>query len=179
MGSMGTIAQSEHSDFDIWVCYDPELSGWQITELKAKCDGIEKWAEAIGLEVHFFTMNADEFRRGGVQELSSESSGTTQHHLLLEEFYRTSILIAGRYPIWWLVPPEQEENYPDFVHQLTYKRFVKESEVIDFGGLDRIPADEFFGAALWQVYKGISSPYKSVPKILNTVRLVNDGAKHP
>lgn len=166
MGSMGTIAQSEQSDFDIWVCYDPTLDQIQLAELKAKCDSIEQWAAGIGLEVHFFTMNADAFRRGEVHELSSESSGSTQHHLLLEEFYRTSILVAGRFPIWWLVPPDQEENYPDFVHQLIHKRFVKDSEVIDFGGLDRIPADEFFGAALWQVYKGIDSPYKSVLKIL-------------
>jgi len=166
MGSMGTIAQSDKSDFDIWVCHNPELSATELSELVAKCKAIEAWAENIGLEVHFFPMNAEQFRRGQVVELSSESSGTTQHHLLLEEFYRTSILLAGRYPIWWFVPPDEEENYPEIVHRLIHNRFIKGSEVIDFGGLDRIPADEFFGAALWQVYKGIDSPYKSVLKIM-------------
>src|SRR4030067_1019865 len=29
-----------------------------------------------------------------------------------------------------------------------------------------MPAEEFFGAAVWQIYKGIDSPYKSVLKIL-------------
>lgn len=166
MGSMGTIAQSDKSDFDIWVCYNPELAPEALQELEAKCRGIEAWAANIGLEVHFFPMNAEQFRRGRVVELSSESSGTTQHHLLLEEFYRTSILLAGRYPIWWFVPPDEEESYPELVNRLIHHRFVKASEVIDLGGLDRIPADEFFGAALWQVYKGIDSPYKSVLKIM-------------
>jgi len=166
MGSMGTIAQSDKSDFDIWVCYNPQLKSEQISDLVAKCKNIEAWAANIGLEVHFFPMNAEQFRMGQVVELSSESSGTTQHHLLLEEFYRTSILVAGRYPVWWFVPPDEEENYPEIVHRLIHNRFIKESEVIDLGGLDRIPADEFFGAALWQVYKGIDSPYKSVLKIM-------------
>jgi len=166
MGSVGTIAQSSKSDFDIWICHDPELAGNQLSELRAKCHAIEKWAETIDLEVHFFLMNAEKFKRGAVDELSSESSGSTQHHLLLEEFYRTSLLVAGRYPIWWLIPPNEEQNYDELAHELTYKRFIPINEVIDFGGLSQIPAEEFFGAALWQVYKGIDSPYKSVLKIL-------------
>ncbi|MGD8559667.1 MAG: class I adenylate cyclase, partial [Gammaproteobacteria bacterium] len=166
MGSVGTVAQSENSDFDIWLCYNPQLDDNRLTELRVKCDYIEVWAESIGLEVHFFPMNADKFREGEAHKLSSESSGSTQHHLLLEEFYRTSILLAGRYPVWWLVPPEQEKNYDEFVNHLLHNRFVDDDDVIDFGGLSKVPVEEFFGAGLWQVYKGIDSPYKSVLKIL-------------
>jgi adenylate cyclase class 1 len=166
MGSVGTIAQSEKSDFDIWVCHNPDLKDDALDELKLKCQKIEEWSDSLGLEVHFFVMNAEKFKTGEVHELSSESSGTTQHHLLLEEFYRTGLLLAGRYPVWWLVPPDQEQNYDEFVHDLLHKRFIPPNEVIDFGGLASIPAEEFFGAALWQVYKGIDSPYKSVLKIL-------------
>ncbi|HEY5603890.1 MAG TPA: class I adenylate cyclase [Gammaproteobacteria bacterium] len=166
MGSVGTIAQSEKSDFDIWLCYNPALDANQLTELRVKCDYIEVWAESIGLEVHFFPMDAEKFRKGEAHQLSSESSGTTQHHLLLEEFYRTSILLAGRFPIWWLVPPDQEKNYDEFAHHLVHNRFVDQDDVIDFGGLSKVPVEEFFGAGLWQVYKGIDSPYKAVLKIL-------------
>ena len=166
MGSVGTIAHSENSDFDIWVCHDPQLTPEQLEDLGRKCQAIESWAESVNLEVHFFLMNADAFRRGSVVELSSESSGSTQHHLLLEEFYRTGLLVAGRYPIWWLVPPDQEPNYDEFVDNLLHKRFIPANEIIDFGGLAGIPAEEYFGAALWQVYKGIDSPYKSVLKML-------------
>lgn len=166
MGSVGTIAHSEKSDFDVWVCHRPDLSNEQMTQLSAKCTEIEEWSESVGLEVHFFLMDAEKFRKGEVVELSSESSGSTQHHLLLEEFYRTSLLVAGRYPVWWLVPPDEEENYTKYVARLLKQRFIPENEVIDFGGLSEVPAEEFFGAALWQVYKGIDSPYKSVLKML-------------
>lgn len=166
MGSSGTIAYSEKSDFDIWICHKPSLSKDRLSELHKKILKIEAWADSIDLEVHFFLMNAESFKKGEHVNLSQESSGTAQHHLLLEEFYRTGLLVAGRYPIWWLVPPEHEHKYQSYVSDLLRKRFVSKYESIDFGGLDQIPAEEFFGAALWQVYKGIDSPYKSVIKIL-------------
>jgi adenylate cyclase class 1 len=166
MGSVGTIAHSEKSDFDVWICHRPGLDKEQLESLAAKCRGIEEWGETVGLEVHFFLMDAEKFRSGKVVELSSESSGSTQHHLLLEEFYRTGLLVAGRYPIWWLVPPDEEANYTEYTQRLIKQRFIPANEVIDFGGLSEIPAEEFFGAALWQVYKGIDSPYKSVLKML-------------
>jgi len=118
MGSVGTIAHSEKSDFDIWICHRPDLNAEQKEALRNKCTGIETWADSVGLEVHFFLMDADKFREGTVVELSSESSGSTQHHLLLEEFYRTGLLVAGRYPAWWLVPPDQEANYDQVVARL-------------------------------------------------------------
>jgi adenylate cyclase class 1 len=38
--------------------------------------------------------------------------------------------------------------------------------VIDFGGLEEIPAEEFISATLWHLYKSLSSPYKSLLKLL-------------
>lgn len=167
MGSSGTIAYSKKSDFDIWLCHDPELTTVQLAELQQKASAIEEWAATFDLEVHFFLMNAENFRNGKGVELSSESSGSAQHHLLLEEFYRTSILLAGRYPVWWLVPAEEESNYGDNVRRL-HRGFIREHETIDFGGLPEAPAEEFFGAAVWQLYKSIDSPYKAALKLMLT-----------
>lgn len=166
MGSSGTVAYSESSDFDIWICHRPDLGEAQCEALRRKATAISAWATTLELEAHFFIMDVDAFRRGEHEALSHESSGGTQHHLLLEEFYRTGLLVAGRYPVWWLVPPEQEQNYDAYVQRLIHQRFIKDNECLDFGGLDRVPAGEFFGAALWQLYKAVASPYKSVLKIL-------------
>lgn len=166
MGSTGTVAHSDKSDFDMWLCYNPDLSKGQIASLQKKATAIEQWAEAINLEVHFFLMNAEEFKQGAYVDMSSESSGSAQHHLLLEEFYRTSLLVGGRYPIWWLVPPEYEKDYEEYIADLIKKKKITGNEFIDFGSMGHVPSSEFFGAALWQVYKGIDSPYKSVLKIL-------------
>lgn len=166
MGSTGTIAHSEGSDFDFWLCYDQRLSSEELKKLKLKATRIEEWAGELGLEIHFFFINPDEFRQGKHHALSSESSGSAQHNLLLDEFYRTSVLLAGQFPLWWLVPPEYEAAYDIYVEELQRKRFLYARDCIDFGGLTRVPAEEFFGAALWQLSKGIDAPYKSILKLL-------------
>ncbi|MCW8917293.1 MAG: class I adenylate cyclase [Gammaproteobacteria bacterium] len=169
MGSSGTIGHSEESDFDIWLCHEPKLGPDQLLKLQQKADGIEAWAATLGLEIHFFFINPERFRQepqGAQGALSSESSGSAQHSLLLDEFYRTGVLLEGQYPLWWLVPPGYEAAYELYVEQLHRKRFLYARDTIDFGGLAHIPAEEFFGAALWQLSKGIDSPYKSILKLL-------------
>jgi adenylate cyclase class 1 len=166
MGSSGTIAYSTKSDFDVWLCHNPDLSAVQLAELQEKASALEKWAATFDLEVHFFLMNCEHFRAGKGVELSDESSGSAQHHLLLDEFYRTGVLLAGRYPVWWLVPAQEEGDYDQFVRRLRQRGDIGDNETVDLGGLPRAPAEEFFGAALWQLYKSIDSPYKAALKLM-------------
>jgi len=166
MGSVGSIAFSKTSDMDIWLCHQPNLAASQLDELQQKATAIEVWADSLGLEVHFFLVNSETFSKGTNIPISIESSGDTQHYLLLEEFYRTAIFIAGRIPAWWLVPPHEEYNYSAYIQHLIENRFISENEVIDFGGLESIPAEEFISATLWHIYKSINSPHKSLLKLL-------------
>ncbi|MFA5983813.1 MAG: class I adenylate cyclase [Methylococcaceae bacterium] len=165
MGSVGSIAFSKTSDIDIWLCYRPNLADNLLDELRQKAQSIEQWAIKLNLEVHFFLMDNEQFRLGQTTPISTESSGETQHYLLLEEFYRTSVYIAGKSPAWWFVPPHQEHRYAEYVRHLQDNRFVQEHELIDFGGLDNIPAEEFTSATLWHIYKSIGSPHKSLLKL--------------
>ncbi|MGR8930603.1 MAG: class I adenylate cyclase [Gammaproteobacteria bacterium] len=165
MGSVGSMAFSKTSDIDIWLCHQPDLLPDELDELQQKAQLIEKWAATLKLEVHFFLVNSEQFRQGENTPISAESSGETQHYLLLEEFYRTSIYVAGRIPIWWLVPPHQERNYSDYVAHLLENRFVFENEILDFGGLQDMPVAEFVSATLWHLYKSLTSPHKSLLKL--------------
>ena len=113
------------SDLDIWVCHSPDLNAEEIQLLKQKCDALSENAKAVALDCHFFLMNAENFRNGIAEDLSSEASGSTQHVLLLDEFYRTALWLAGRLPLWWLVPAEREQHYQDYRHQLINKRFIQ------------------------------------------------------
>ncbi|SMF12423.1 adenylate cyclase, class 1 [Alteromonadaceae bacterium Bs31] len=166
MGSVGTIAQSEKSDLDIWLCFKPGLSRKAIENLNEKCTRISTWAMRTRLEVHFFLMDNEAFKRGKLSALNEESSGSAQRLLLLDEFYRTAIYIGGRKPLWWFVPPSQEKDYSNYSQTLLQKRFLRAESVIDFGGLANIPDGEFVGAGIWQLYKAIESPYKSALKLL-------------
>ncbi len=168
MGSCGSLGHSGGSDLDIWLCHSPFLPEEQIALLEKKALEIEKWGDSLGLEVHFFLMDADRFRRGERNDLSGEDCGSAQHQLLLDEFYRTSILVAGCYPTWWLVPPEHEPDYDQYTEWLESKGYINPEEAINFGGVSHIPAGEFIGAGMWQLYKAIGSPYKSILKLMLT-----------
>ena len=167
MGSLGTLAQADQSDMDVWVCHAPDLGENELAELQKKCQLLETWAAGQGAEAHFFLIDPNRFVRGERDtQLSSDDCGTTQHYLLLDEFYRTAIWLAGRTPLWWLVPVYEERRYEQYIDTLLSKRFVPAEENLDLGHMARIPPGEFIGAGLWQLFKGIESPYKSVLKLL-------------
>ena len=166
MGSCGTIAYTPGSDFDIWLCHTPGLDEALVADLRLKATRIEEAATELNLDVHFFVFDPESFRRGELSSLSAESSGSSQHYLLLDEFYRSAVVLAGLYPMWWRVPPEQEREYSAAARTLVEGRFIGQHDYIDFGGLERVPAEEFFGAAVWHIYKSINSPYKSVLKLI-------------
>lgn len=169
MGSLGTVAQAERSDMDLWVCHASDLSADARSELRRKCDLLQTWAAGQGTEAHFFLIDPERFRAGEREiRLTSDDCGTTQHFLLLDEFYRTAIWLGGRTPLWWLVPAVDEHRYQLFTATLLSKRFIRAEDVIDFGHLAHVPSGEFIGAGMWQLFKGIESPYKSVLKLLLT-----------
>ncbi len=168
MGSTGTLGQTSSSDLDIWVCHRSGLEPAALALLEQKCERISAWCYSIGVEAHFFLMSPTRFSHGETGNLSTENCGSAQHYLLLDEFYRTAVLLAGRYPIWWLVPPPRDAEHAEHAATLRDKRFIPRDETIDLGGVALIPPGEFVGAGLWQIYKGIDSPYKSVLKILLT-----------
>ena len=163
MGSLGTLAQTDQSDMDVWICHSPDLGDAALESLRKKCRRLEAWGASEGCEVHFFLIDAQRARDA---QLHRTDCGTTQYCLLLDEFYRTAIWLAGRTPMWWWVPVDEEVRYTEFAQTLLIQRCIAADDAIDFGHLAHIPAGEFLGAGMWQLLKGIESPYKSVLKLL-------------
>ncbi|MEM7543056.1 MAG: class I adenylate cyclase [Pseudomonadota bacterium] len=161
MGSGGTIAHSRDSDLDIWLCHGAHLNREEIEQLQTKARAIETFAEDLELEMHFFVFEASSFLNGENLPLSTESSGSSQRYLLLDEFYRTGLLIAGKEPMWWWQSNDDADALPQTNGLSDPKKLM-----INFGPLQTVPAEEFFGAAVWQLYKSIESPYKSVLKLM-------------
>ncbi len=166
MGSVSSIAFARHSDIDIWLCHDHNLSAAEIDELQSKATAIEQWAASFDLEVYFFLIDNQSYLKGTPSAQSSTGHTQKQQYLLLEEFYRTALYIAGRTPMWWIVPPHEEQNYSHYVEHLKEQRLINTDNIIDFGGLENIPAVEYVTATLLQLYKSLNSPYKSLLKLL-------------
>lgn len=166
MGSTSSMGQSLSSDLDVWVCIDVSMPSHERDLLHNKCQAISEWAKQQGIEVNFFLMDEQRFRHQQSDEMTGENCGSSQHLLLLDEFYRSAVRLAGKRLLWQVVPPEMEERYDEYLSELCQQEDIHCQDWIDFGRLTCIPAEEYFGANLWQLYKSIDSPYKSVLKAI-------------
>ncbi|WP_075183415.1 class I adenylate cyclase [Pantoea sp. 1.19] len=166
MGSTSSVGQNSTSDLDIWVCHHSWLDNDERLALQKKCHLLTRWCASQGVEVSFFLIDENRFRHNESGSLGGEDCGSTQHMLLLDEFYRTAVRMAGKRLLWSMVPGEEEENYDDYVMSLYAQGVLTPNEWLDLGGLGTLSAEEYFGASLWQLYKSIDSPYKAVLKTL-------------
>lgn len=176
MGSIGSAAQNVFSDYDYWVVVDESgLDGKELVLLKKKLGLIEKWAEKVGAEFHFFITDVNRVRRNDFGGANKESVGTAQAGLLKEEFYRTALHVAGKYPAWWLTPPEaSDEEYRSTLKTLGESWDINPNLFVDLGNVVPITMSEIFGAALWQINKAMDSPFKSVLKMALLESLIDD-----
>ena len=156
IGSLGSLGQSPGSDWDVWVCLTQNIDNDTKSLFSQKCRDIEHWATSFGVELHLFLVSEDQFKQGVKSGLDKESSGSAQHWLLLDEFYRSAITLAGK-AICWSEPDARNK-----------------AAMLDLGQPPKVPAQEYFGAMLWQLYKGIDSPEKSLLKALLLESYFND-----
>lgn len=167
MGSVGSIAQTKRSDFDIWVgihrdTVEPEAYRRFLAKLKA----VEEWLARLRLEVHFFPTDINSVSKNVFGSVDDESCGSAQALMLKDEFYRTSILIAGKIPFWWVVEPGvTDQVYTERYKHLGEAEAERGHEFIDIGNITNIDKGELFGAALWQLVKSLHSPFKSFMKM--------------
>ncbi|EJD6042302.1 TPA: class I adenylate cyclase [Providencia rettgeri] len=164
MGSTSSVGQSHCSDIDVWVCHPSWLDHEEKRFLQKKCTLIEQWAASLGIDVTVFLIDENRFRHHASGHIGGENCGSTQHILLLDEFYRTAVRMAGKRLLWAMVPVEEEQHYDEYVMGLYAQGVLTPNEWLDLGGLSELSAAEYFGASLWQLYKSVDSPYKAVLK---------------
>jgi adenylate cyclase, class 1 len=168
IGSVGTISQTSSSDCDIWICIDEDnFDDDTRINLSQKVNLIKDWMDSnLKIPVYFFICDIEDIRKGNFGSLDEESSGSAQRNVLKEEFYRTSILIGGKIPLWWVCfDPDGDMDYEAFAAQYA-KDVFGDYDFIDMGPVPEIDKDEYFGAALWQFNKSLTRPLKSVIKML-------------
>ncbi|MDM8537877.1 class I adenylate cyclase, partial [Desulfobacterales bacterium HSG17] len=175
IGSVGTISQTSSSDCDTWVCYDKseyDEQAWQ--KLNQKINLIKDWLDMnIKMPVFFFISELSDIQQNNFGSLDGESCGSSQRNVLKEEFYRTSIVISGKLPLWWLChSPDKSLDYREALSAITNDEYGF-YEVVDFGNLEIVEKDEYFGSALWQFHKSLSNPLKSIIKMVLLKMLVD------
>lgn len=160
MGSTGTITQTAGSDLDLWLCYSNHLTIEQYKLMELKIAKLQEWAKTFGVDINIYLMNPEQFKSQTYNSgVTDEHSGSAQHFFLLDEFYRSAILLAGKGLLWLHLHKNEYLNVKNNPE-------IDLNEWVDFGDFSSLSTSEFFGASLWQLYKGINNPYKSAIKIL-------------
>jgi adenylate cyclase, class 1 len=169
MGSSGTLAQTDHSDFDYWIITDSnDLSSTASANFTEKLHRIESWSrERYNQDVNLFVLPLNQVKANEFSTVDEESSGSAQRTLLKEEFYRTFIRIAGKSPFWTVMPIGLDEGaYQNWIQEAKRARHYQfdPDDYIDLGYLKEIHRNECLGAVLWQLYKARKYPAKSLIK---------------
>ncbi len=180
MGSVGSLAQTFESDIDYWVCIHQETMESQAFELlQRKLRQIETLAwEKFKTRITFFLVDIQKARNNDFGDSTLESSGTAQSRLLKEEFYRTMIHVAGKLPLWAVLPTAISLNYYHMILDQTSKS-ARFQRYIDLGDIHAIPVNEYFGASMWQMFKWLESPFKSVLKMALLEKYIHTYGKEP
>lgn len=175
MGSTSSIGQGVHSDLDIWVCVGHDISAQRLSFLNEKCRFLSAFAHGCGVDLNLFVTLDNRFTQGSSDSLDSDNCGSAQNLFLLDEFYRTSFRICGRYIIWFLITTKEEaDDYAFYVDKVLNHPSIKKEEWFDFGTIVNSSPGEYFGSGLWLLYKGIDSPFKAAIKILLMEAYSND-----
>ena len=110
-----------------WVFKGSNLTKDQVTQLREKFDKIVNWVSSQGLSLHFEFLSVQDFCE------STKYSDNENKSIFLDSYYSEAILLAGKYPVWWLVPPNKNNEYSAFVEHIKQARFVDAGEYIDLG----------------------------------------------
>jgi len=158
-GDCGTIIESDQQNIMVWVCHADGLAINELFQLQRKCDLIETWAKLMNLNVSIRVVDSQFEAPEKKQDYNSLIK--EQNFLELDRLYRSGIMIAGRMPLWWLIPPDQDISYQQYTSLLFHKGYISEEEVIDFGPIPDIQAHEFISLSIEQLSKSTQDPYEA------------------
>ncbi len=166
MGSIGTIAYTKKSDYDFWVCIDRRrVSREKYGRFVNKVQGIQKWISTESkLDVNLFINDIEDIKNNIFDESEEEAFGSTIGALLKDEFFRSSIVLSGKIPFWWVMPKFVTDSEYSKVYN-SIPEEMKENDFIDLGNLYSISKEDFLGAALFQLIKSLGNPFKSIIKL--------------
>ncbi len=96
-----------------------------------------------------------------------------------DTFYRSAILLAGRYPIWWLVPPQLDHAHDVYCARLKSQRFIGRDDTFDLGRAEPIPRAECLTAGVDLMEAALEAPYVQLPSLMLLESYARDATLEP
>ncbi|WP_321495766.1 class I adenylate cyclase [uncultured Desulfobacter sp.] len=169
IGSLGTFTQSAQSDFDYWIIIDKTcFTEQRYYNLEKKLNHIVKFSrENFDQEVTFFIMDQADIRQNCYAGYESPETMIAPKLFLKEEFYRTFLMIAGKIPMWTILPANMQQG--------TYDRLVRHlfgqpdlefllKDFIDLGKVEMPALKDIYQGIGWHICKSKEDPVKALLK---------------
>ena len=180
IGSCGSIAFTKQSDFDYWLCY--QEGGYDreaINHFRNKLRIVENWIyDKFNIEVHFYLNEINRVRNNIFADDNEQLSGSSIGELLKEEFLRSSIVLTGKIPFWWVVPYDSDDQAYNTWLAAVKGTYIA-NQFIDLGNIYSIMQEDFLPAGLFQILKSLSNPFKSIIKLGLLARYINNYMDNP
>ncbi|MEE9516169.1 MAG: class I adenylate cyclase [Candidatus Adiutricales bacterium] len=183
LGGSGPAGYATTSDLDYWVCVDrKELSAAQLRLLNQKLELITRWAEEIGdIDVNFFLFDPQDIDSLASRP-DSDPESVNMPGILIEEAYRSLLLLVGRAPLWWVMPLEidasEYERISKNLDQIPNPNFFPQ-DFIDLGFPNNPFPKEYIGAARWQLKQAMTDPFGAVVKMVLILEQANSSFSLP
>ncbi|MGM0655856.1 MAG: class I adenylate cyclase [Thermodesulfobacteriota bacterium] len=169
IGSLGTFTQSAQSDFDYWVIIDRTcFTEQRYYNLEKKLNHIVKFSrENCDQEVTFFIMDQADIRKDCYAGFEAPETMIAPKLFLKEEFYRTFLMIAGKIPIWTILPA----NMPQGTYDRLVEHLFRQPELafllkdfIDLGKVEMPSIKDIYQGIRWHICKSKEDPVKALLK---------------
>ncbi|MDQ1362792.1 MAG: adenylate cyclase, class 1, partial [Pseudomonadota bacterium] len=148
----------------LWLVHASDLKATQQQLLEEKLHRVNAWLRTRHFDVQVNLVSESSLVPHGLRKEANEYFASAGQ--FLDSFYTESFLLAGKYPVWWLIPPELEDHYEDFVDKIKIARFVNEQEYLDLGRLSGSTHLELMKQAMDCAHAVQQSPEISWPKLL-------------
>jgi len=179
IGSLGTFTQSAQSDFDYWVIIDKTcFTEQRYYNLEKKLNQIVRYSrENFDQEVTFFIMDQADIRKDCYAGFEEPETMIAPKLFLKEEFYRTFLMIAGKIPIWTILPANMQQGTYDRLVEYLFRQpeltfFLK--DFLDLGKVEMPSVKDIHQGIRWHICKSKEDPVKALLKATMILSHITD-----
>lgn len=179
IGSLGTFTQSSQSDFDYWVIIDKTcFTEQRYYNLEKKLNHIVKFSrDNFDQEVTFFIMDQTDIRQDCYAGFEAPETMIAPKLFIKEEFYRTFLMIAGKIPIWTILPANMQQGAYDRLVAHLFRQpdlaFLLK-DFIDLGKVEMPSLKDIYQGIRWHICKSKEDPVKALLKATMILSHITD-----
>ncbi len=179
IGSLGTFTQSAQSDFDYWVIIDRTcFTEQRYYNLEKKLNHIVQFSrDNFDQEVTFFIMDQADIRKDCYAGFESPETMIAPKLFLKEEFYRTFLMIAGKIPVWTILPANMQQGTYDRLVGHLFRQpelTVLLKDFIDLGKVEMPSVKDIYQGIRWHICKSKEDPVKALLKATMILSHITD-----